>query len=106
MTAEQDREVINLPLDRPIEVGRFVFASAGGAYRFTLTPENGGYDICAEWCEFGEQEPCDGGYDFWGGSRWFPTAHGALGCMYEWVARAALDEKHQLEEGLEKSENE
>lgn len=107
---------IQFPLDRPVEVGRFVFASKGGAYRFMLEPKNekfGGvvdytatsWEIVAEWCEFGEPEPCDGGYDFWGGCRTFPTPNEALGAMYEFIARAALDEKHSLDLALQKEES-
>ena len=89
-------EAIKVPLDRPTHVGRFTFASSGGAYLFTLSPQNGGFEIMAEWCEPGELEPSDGGYDFWGGAKWFPTSHEALGAMYEWMARTALEEKHAL----------
>ena len=93
-------EVIGLPLDRRVDIGRFVFAASGGAYRFTMEPTHGGFEVLAEWCEPGDLEPSDGGYDFWGGSRWFATPHEALGAMYEWMACAALDEKRDLERDL------
>ena len=42
---------IGLPLDRQVEIGRFVFAATGGAYRFTMEPARGGFEVVAEWCE-------------------------------------------------------
>jgi hypothetical protein len=92
-----DDSAIGLPLDRSVEVGRFVFVSDGSSYRFTLVPMRGGFEIVAEWCKPGETEPCDGGYDFWNGTRWFPTAREALGAMYEWVAHTALEQKHEMD---------
>lgn len=97
MTTEIVSEAIGLPLDRPVEVGRFVFARSGGSYRFTMEPVRDGFEVCAEWCEPGELEPSDGGYDFWGGARWFETPHEALAAVYEWVARTALEAKHELD---------
>jgi len=92
---------IGLPLDRQVEIGRFVFAATGGAYRFTMEPARGGFEVVAEWCEPGESAPCAGGYEFWGGSRWFGTPHEAWEAMYEWIARAAREERRNLEMDLE-----
>lgn len=100
MTERIDSDVIGLPLDRRVEIGRFVFAGSGGAYRFILEPAEGGFEVFAEWCEPGELHPSDGGYDFWGGSRWFGTPHEALGAVYDWMARAELEEKHLLDADL------
>lgn len=106
MNSASRAEAIQFPIDRPVEVGRFVFASKGGTYRFMLEPVSTpemmtSYEIVAEWCEFGEQEPSDGGYDFWGGSRRFHSPQEALGAMYEWIARAALEEKFALDMDLQ-----
>jgi len=57
MTTEIASEAIGLTLDRPVEVGRFVFARSGGSYRFTMEPVRDGFEVCAEWCEPGELEP-------------------------------------------------
>jgi hypothetical protein len=105
MNCTVESQVIRLPIDRAVEVGRFVFASKGGAYRFMLEPRQqlgfaARWEMVAEWCEHGESEPCDGGYDFWGGSRTFSTPEEALGAMYEYIARAALEEKHSLDSAL------
>ena len=96
MTSLFASDAIRFPLDRPTKIARFPFASTGGEYLFTLSPLNGGYEMMAEWCEPGETEPSDGGYNFWGGAKWFPTPHEALGAMYEWMARTALEEKLAL----------
>lgn len=97
MTTEIVGEAICLPMDRPVELGRFVFAGSGGSYRFTKESVRDGFEVCAEWCEPGELEPSDGGYGFWGGVIWFETPHEALAAVYEWFARAALDAKHGLD---------
>ena len=87
---------LELPIARSVKVGRFFFASVGGAYRFTLNPLNSGYELYAEWCEGVDDEASDAGYDFHGGYLVCDTPQEALATMNDWLAKAALEEKHAL----------
>ena len=102
MNATLESGAIQIPLDRPVEVGRFFFAGSGGSCRVIIEPHKDernidGFENVSELCGPGSMEPSDRGYDFWGGSRWFPTPKECLGALDEWIARSALEEKHALD---------